>query len=98
MGRNKRQQRVVVREEKDMTQSLYELLYTSTVRITVPKVSQGTGFFVAPGRVLTCAHVIQSALKSNIPVEISWNNQTTTAQIQESHHIPSSDLALLQVN
>lgn len=98
MGRSKRQHRVVVREEKDMAQSLYELLHACTVRITVPKVSQGTGFFVAPGGILTCAHVVQSALKSNTPIEVSWNNQTTIAQIQGLREVSSSDLALLRVN
>jgi hypothetical protein len=87
-----------VREEKDMAQSLYELLHACTVRITVPKVSQGTGFFVAPGGILTCAHVVQSALKSNTPIEVSWNNQTTIAQIQGLRGVSSSDLALLRVN
>lgn len=81
-----------------MAQSLYELLHACIVRITVPKVSQGTGFFVVPGGILTCTHVIQDALRSNVSIEISWNNQTTMAQIQEYRDVSSSDLALLQVN
>ncbi len=81
-----------------MAQSLYELLHACIVRITVPKVSQGTGFFVVPGGILTCTHVIQDALKSNAPIEISWNNQTTMAHIQGFRDASSSDLALLRVN
>jgi len=81
-----------------MVQSLYELLHACTVRITIPKVSQGTGFFVVPGGILTCAHVVQSALKSNTPIEVSWNNQAAVAQIQRLRDVSSSDLALLQVN
>jgi hypothetical protein len=85
-------------EEKDIARSLYELLHTCTVRIAVSKEAQGTGFFVAPGMILTCTHVIQIALKSDASVAVSWNGQTTTAQIQEFRNVSSSDLALLHVN
>lgn len=81
-----------------MARSLYELLHASTVRIVLPKVSQGTGFFVAPGLILTCAHVIEAAQKSNVPLEVSWNGQTTSAQIQEVRAVSYPDLALLQVS
>ena len=81
-----------------MAQLLYELLHACIVRITVSNGSQGTGFFVRPGGILTCAHVVQEARKSNASIEASWNNQTTMAQIQEFRDISSSDLALLQVN
>ena len=81
-----------------MAQSLYELLGQCTVQVSVPKRSQGTGFFVAPGLILTCAHVVETAHKNNPPVEISWNGQTVTAQIQDFRDVSYSDLALLQVN
>ncbi len=81
-----------------MAQSLYELLHDCVVRIALPKVSQGTGFFVAPGVILTCAHVIEAAHKGNTPIEVSWNGQTVTAQIQEFRDTVYSDLALLQVH
>src|SRR5713101_1040919 len=81
-----------------MTQSLYDLLRVCTVRIAVPKVSQGTGFFVAPGIVLTCAHVIEAAQKGNTPIEVSWNGQTAQAHIQELRNVSYPDLALLQVS
>lgn len=81
-----------------MAQSLYELLHACTVRIAVPKVSQGTGFFVAPGIVLTCAHVVEAAQNGNTPIEVSWNGQTATAQIQEFRDGSYPDLALLQVS
>jgi hypothetical protein len=81
-----------------MLQSLYELLHACTVRIVVPKVSQGTGFFVAPGRVLTCSHVIEAAQRGNNPVEVTWNGQTATGHIQEFRNVSSLDLALLEVN
>lgn len=81
-----------------MAQSLYELLGQCTVQVSVPNRSQGTGFFVAPGLILTCAHVVESAHKNNTPVEISWNGQTMAAQIQDFRDVSYSDLALLQVN
>ena len=81
-----------------MTQSLYELLYSCIVRISVPKVSQGTGFFVAPGTILTCAHVVEAAQKGNALIEVSWNGQTTNAQISQFRNVSYPDLALLQVN
>jgi hypothetical protein len=82
-----------------MVQALYDLLHACTVRITISRISQqGTGFFVAPGTILTCAHVVQEARNSNASIEVCWNNQTIMAQIQEFRDISSSDLALLQVN
>lgn len=43
-------------------QSLYDLLIGATVRLVASNGrSEGTGFFVAPQRVLTCAHVVLDA-------------------------------------
>src|SRR5947209_5807441 len=81
-----------------MVQSLYELLHDCTVRVEVLKGSQGTGFFVAPGLILTCAHVVEAAQQRNRRVEVTWNGQTTTAQIQEFRDAEYPDLALLRVN
>jgi Trypsin-like peptidase domain/TIR domain len=79
-----------------MPQSLFNLLTTCTVRIT-SKSGQGSGFFVAPGLVLTCKHVIESALNTPSPIAISWHGQTFAAEL---HALPATnalDLALLQV-
>jgi hypothetical protein len=81
-----------------MAQSLYELLHDCIVKVVDPQGSQGTGFFVAPGLILTCAHVVEAAQKQKIPVEISWNGQKIAAQIQEFRDVSYPDLALLQVN
>ena len=80
-----------------MAQPLSELLHECVVRIVLPKLSQGTGFFVAPGVVLTCAHVIEAAQTGNIPIKVCWKGQTVTAQIQEFRSAVYPDLALLQV-
>jgi len=57
--------------------SMRELLKLCTVRLLVKNEDQGTGFFVAPGLILTCAHVVQSAKEKNLPVEVStWDGQS----------------------
>lgn len=80
-----------------MAPSLYELLHQCTVQVSVPKRSQGTGFFIAPGLVLTCAHVVEAAQNNATPVEICYNGQVIEAQIQEFRDPSYPDLALLQV-
>lgn len=87
-----------------MGQSLYELLRRCMVRVAVPQVAHGTGFFVAPGQVLTCAHVVAAAQEQNLPVTVTWwKDQESTeersmeAQITEYRAAPYPDLALLQV-
>ena len=59
--------------------SLYELLRQCTVRVSVPKkIRHGTGFFVAPGMILTCAHVVKDAQPNE--VEVYWHDQPHPAQ------------------
>lgn len=48
---------------------LEEFLKQCTVRLAVPGTSLGTGFFVAPGLILTCAHVVKTAREKNLQVE-----------------------------
>ncbi|MGH2496285.1 MAG: tetratricopeptide repeat protein [Ktedonobacteraceae bacterium] len=80
-----------------MKQQLYELLTQCTVRVSISGESgHGTGFFVAPGLVLTCAHVIKSAQPDFSQVQIDWEEQAYQAQIMQLH--TEHDLALLQVN
>jgi len=56
--------------------SLREQLRRCTVQLLIPKKSLGTGFFVAPGLILTCAHVVQIAQENNLPIEVSaWDGQ-----------------------
>lgn len=81
-----------------MVQSLYELLRRCTVRVSFAKKTQGTGFFVAPGLILTCAHVVEEAQKSGAVVDAYWNSQSYPAQIKELRATPYPDIALLQVN
>ncbi|MEL4894128.1 trypsin-like peptidase domain-containing protein [Crocosphaera sp. Alani8] len=72
-----------------------ESLQQYTVRLNYGE-SQGTGFFIASGFILTCAHVVKSA-KSN-PINVFWkaNNQTYQAKIEKLVEYPI-DLALLKL-
>jgi len=80
-----------------MEQQLYELLYQCTVRVSIPgKTGHGTGFFVAPSLILTCAHVIKIAQPYTTSVEVYWHRQLYPVQITK--FLPDHDLALLQVN
>lgn len=80
------------------SEPLLELLLKCIVRISVEN-KQGTGFFVAPNLILTCAHVVDVAHKINLPVKIYWDNQTYSAQIREHDFFPKPypDLAILFV-
>ena len=80
-----------------MEQQLYELLRQCTVRIlTLVKTGHGSGCFVAPGLILTCAHVVKAAQLNTASVEVYWHGQSHSAQLTIS--LPDPDLALLQVN
>lgn len=77
-----------------MPQRLDELLQECTVKITVPDQSGwGTGFFVAPGLILTCAHVVK---RSPGQVQVGWQDKTLDALVERSIPEPY-DLALLRV-
>ena len=77
-----------------MPQRLDELLQECTVKITIPYQSGwGTGFFVAPGLILTCAHVVR---RSPGQVQVGWQNKTLDAVVERSIPDPY-DLALLRV-
>ena len=53
-----------------MADALIKLLQARTVHISAGK-SIGTGTLIAPGRVLTCAHVVRKAIDNNLPINIS---------------------------
>ena len=72
-----------------------EYLQQCTVRLNYGE-SQGTGFFVAPGFILTCAHVVEDAESNLINVVWKANNKTYQATIKTLLEYPL-DLALLQL-
>lgn len=71
-----------------------ELLRDCSVRIVTASGS-GTGAFVAPGLVLTCAHVIDREVDE--PVRVFWSGRELVAEIVACHSAPFPDLALLTV-
>ena len=72
---------------------MYQNLIKCTARITIPD-EQGTGFFVAPGLVLTCRHVVKETSTNDI--EVFWGGNRYTPTRVECH--PELDLALLSVD
>jgi hypothetical protein len=72
-------------------------LQRCTVRLNLAD-SQGTGFFVAAGYILTCAHVVASARDKDNPVQVFWKseNRNYTARVEKSYEYPI-DLALLEL-
>lgn len=77
--------------------ALDDLLQRCAVRLVVPD-GHGTGFFVAPRRILTCAHVVISATANQTAVKAYWNGQSYTAQVVDSRADPNVDLALLEID
>jgi hypothetical protein len=60
--------------EADLLQALFE---RCVVQVTIGGQHNGSGFFVAPGRVLTCAHVV----RDSIEVGIVWEGLSLPAQV-----------------
>lgn len=56
-----------------MPSSLDQLLRDCTVEVTGDG-TRGTGFFVAPGIVLTCCHVLGNSFTQGMSVKISHHN------------------------
>jgi tetratricopeptide (TPR) repeat protein len=75
---------------------LEQLLQKCTLKLMPSGNSWGTGFFVAPGLILTCNHVVQQA--NGEPVQVMWqdNNPWAQAVVEQSFPDPY-DLALLRV-
>src|SRR5262249_43506111 len=85
----------------DSIDRLLRLLIECTVRISVPN-GVGTGFFVAPGWIVTCRHVVARGPRELAGV---WFRHGTTADEPEAFNArietvitePGPDLALLRV-
>lgn len=80
------------KEEIEGDLQLTEYLKQCTVRIDTEN-GHGTGFFIAPGLILTCAHVVQEL--DSAPT-IFWNNQNYPVQIERL--LSSPDIAMLKLN
>lgn len=62
---------------------LEDLLQQCTVKLTLPRGGWGTGFFVAPGLILTCAHVVRQAQEEQIEVFWPLQDMTLYSSIQK---------------
>jgi hypothetical protein len=68
-----------------------------TVRLQVAGES-GTGFFVAPGMILTCYHVVREAKYNGLAIAVYWCDREYTAEIEKLPADPEKfDLALLKL-
>lgn len=79
----------------DGMEQLLSLLRSCTVQISGAG-ERGTGFFVAPSLILTCAHVVENAQRRQSAVAVAWEEQSYTAQIEHFLAKPYPDLALLR--
>jgi hypothetical protein len=86
---------------QDETDQVRQLLQECTARISVSGQHAGTGFFVGPGVLLTCAHVVandQSVLQGDVVVEWrqgdDFKSFPATAAVAQ---IPQLDLALVTI-
>lgn len=74
-----------------------KLLQKCTLRVSVPG-GHGTGFFVAPQLILTCAHVVESANSETINVFWQSQNQQYNASLEKILPEDHLDLAILKLN
>ena len=81
-----------------MGRPLENVLEHCTVKLTVPgKRGHGTGFIVAPGLILSCAHVVRGADNQyhKGPVKI-WQKQNFISEAEVKKWLPDLDIALLE--
>jgi hypothetical protein len=74
-----------------------EFLKECTVKLSLPNnYGQGTGFFVAPGLILTCAHVVKDL--DDLPIKVRWLQEYNFAEAKVENLETEFDLALLRFN
>lgn len=78
-----------------MEDSIFELLERCTVKIRT-RGGDGTGFFVAPGLIITCAHVVKET--NGKLIKICWQNQGNFTEAMIEQLIEECDIALLRFN
>ena len=74
--------------------TLYELLHHCSVRLSLPNGTSGTGFFVAPGYLLTCEHVVRDA--GELPIKVRWQQEYNFAEAHVEQLFSEYDVALLR--
>jgi hypothetical protein len=76
-----------------VNESILNLFRDCTVRIKTPQ-NIGTGFFVAPGHILTCNHVVKSAKDDEI--EVIWKEVAIDIEDVIQSEGENPDLAILK--
>lgn len=85
--------------------SVTELLAECTVRLSLPGGAGGTGFFIAPGWVLTCAHVVAKTPAAEVCIQ--YGDGTIVGRVRAQHPLevhpesavfPAPDIALVQLS
>src|SRR5215469_1979689 len=74
-----------------MISDLISLLEKCTVRLLGTRGWQGTGFFVAPGIVLTCSHVVRLESIGSEDIIVEWKSQTFTGVLRLAVPNPYTD-------
>ncbi len=82
--------------ESGQNKSFQKLLQESTLRLTALN-NYGTGFFVAPGFVLTCKHVIGELSNiENCIIKANWNGKEVAVKVVS--FLENDDVALLSID
>jgi Trypsin-like peptidase domain len=71
------------------------IIQESTLRLRT-KNDYGTGFFIAPGLVLTCNHIVKSSVDASEKVKAIWGEQEFSLDVISSFENP--DIALLSID
>ena len=75
------------------------LLSRCTARLVVNSGAEyGTGCFVAPGYLITCAHVVNEAYQDHGRIDALWDGQKYAATIEKITSQAYPDLALLKID
>ncbi len=87
-------------EQSEITKIDALLLRECTVRLQITAHARtGSGFFVAPGLILTCAHVVEPSWNNKeLAIKAYGNGKLYLAQILEFTPTDYPDLALLSIN
>ncbi|MEO0405466.1 MAG: serine protease, partial [Bacteroidota bacterium] len=79
--------------------TIEQLTEKITVKIIIPGKNHGhgTGFFITPGYIVTCAHVLRSSIEQTVLFSMPGSENVLSAKVIHSFE-PRIDLAILQVN
>jgi tetratricopeptide (TPR) repeat protein len=90
--------------ETPMSADLYSPIRAATCRVDSSTMT-GTGFLIAPGRIVTCRHVVAKEAAESLRLIFVWTQDGTEMQEEETYPVLSvalapeggSDLALLEI-